>query len=183
MVLKQIHRISLWEKDMVAPILAGIHLAPGSAEYEEVSTQPSSSPSKEHCSLGLPEFRQSLPTTVKEMRCSYCQTAFSDRQEQVNHYRLDWHRRNLQRSIQGKSPLTEEQFLNESSDVSSISGSEDSSNEDDDDDNIKGNESSNQILKRQARLFLLNADGNVISLFRNILFSAKVNCDDGLGVL
>ncbi|KAK8737910.1 hypothetical protein OTU49_004297 [Cherax quadricarinatus] len=183
MVLKQIHRISLWEKDMVAPILAGIRLAPGSAEYEEVSTQPSSSPSKEHCSLGLPEFRQSLPITVKEMRCSYCQTAFSDRQEQVNHYRLDWHRRNLQRSIQGKSPLTEEQFLNESSDVSSISGSEDSSNEDDDDDNIKGNESSNQILKRQARLFLLNADGNVISLFRNILFSAKCVMDGELDVV
>ncbi|XP_042206876.1 ankyrin repeat and zinc finger domain-containing protein 1-like isoform X2 [Homarus americanus] len=177
MVIKQIYRVSLWDKDKVMPILTGIHLAPGSAEYEQVSTQPSSSPSKEHCSIGLPMFQPSLPTTLTEMRCSYCQTTFNDRQEQVNHYRLDWHRRNLQLSLQGKSPLTEEQFMSESSDVSSISGSDDDSSEDDDDDEDKDSESRNQVLGKQARLFFLNADGNVISLFRNILFNAKCEMD------
>ncbi|XP_045608383.1 tRNA endonuclease ANKZF1 isoform X2 [Procambarus clarkii] len=176
MALKQVHQISLWENDKVAPILAGIRLAPGSAEYEEVSLQPTSSPSKEHCAIGLPMFQRSSPTTKMEMRCSYCQTTFSHRQEQVDHYRLDWHRRNLHRAMQGKSSLNEEQFQNESSDVSSISGSEDDLSEDEDGNNdeaVKDNEETTPVLRRQARIFFVNADGLVISLFRNILFSAK----------
>lgn len=34
-------------------------------------------------------------------------------------------------------------------------------------------ETGNQVLRKQARLFFLNADGNVISLFRNVLYSKK----------
>ncbi|XP_071529274.1 tRNA endonuclease ANKZF1-like isoform X2 [Panulirus ornatus] len=165
------------------PSSAGIRLAPGSAEYEQLSTHPSSSPSKEHCSNGLSMFRLSLPTTLTEMRCSYCQATFTDRQDQVDHYRLDWHRCNIQRSMAGKSPLTEEQFMNDLSDVSSISGSEDDlsdddNNDDDDDDDeedkeTQDSEADNLVLRRQARLFFLNADGNVISLFRNVLVCKK----------
>ena len=42
--------------------------------------------------------------------CTSCKVALQDRQEQLLHYRLDWHRINLKRKIQGKSPLSAEAF-------------------------------------------------------------------------
>lgn len=65
----------------------------------------------EHCAIGLPMFLPSVPSTASESQCSLCQVTFANRQEQVGHYRLDWHRCNLQRSLAGKPSLTEEQFL------------------------------------------------------------------------
>lgn len=172
--MKQIQQVSLWDEDQICTVLAGIHIAPGSAEYEELSKQPSSSYTTEHCSLGLPLFRPSLPSSQMEIRCSHCQTTFADREEQVSHYRLDWHRNNLRRSMAGKAPLTEDQFLDESSDISSISGSEDSSDseEEKDDDDVNA-----AVLKKQAQIFFLNADGYVVSLYRNVLYSKSVEID------
>ncbi|XP_050730824.1 ankyrin repeat and zinc finger domain-containing protein 1-like [Eriocheir sinensis] len=177
--MKPIQHVSLWDEGHVSTLLAGIRLAPGSAEYVEVSNQPSSSPSKDHCSIGLPMFRPSLPSAQVGMRCSHCQTAFADREEQVSHYRLDWHRNNLRRSMGGKPPLTEEQFMDESSDMSSISGSEDSSDDDDEEEEeyTKNAETNAPVLKRQAHLFFLNADGYVISLYRNVLYYKSVEID------
>ena len=42
--------------------------------------------------------------------CTSCKVALQDRQDQLLHYRLDWHRINLKRKIQGKSPLSAEAF-------------------------------------------------------------------------
>ncbi|KAG0712157.1 Ankyrin repeat and zinc finger domain-containing protein 1 [Chionoecetes opilio] len=175
--MKPSERVSLWDEEQVSTLLAGIHIAPGSAEFEELSYQPSSSPTKEHCSLGLPLFRPSLPTSQMEMRCSYCQTTFADREEQVSHYRLDWHRNNLRRSMAGKTALTEEQFLEESSDISSISGSEDSCESEDNEEDCATADVNAPVLKRQAQIFLLNADGYVVSLYRNVLYNKSVEID------
>ncbi|XP_045116058.1 ankyrin repeat and zinc finger domain-containing protein 1-like isoform X6 [Portunus trituberculatus] len=150
--MKETQRISLWDEDQISTVLAGIHIAPGSAEYEELSNQPSSLHTTEHCSLGLPLFRPSLPSSQMEIRCSHCQTTFADRKEQVSHYHLDWHRNNLRRSLAGKTPLTEDQFWDESS-------------------------VNTPVLKRQAQIFFLNADGYVVSLYRNVLYNKSVGID------
>lgn len=42
--------------------------------------------------------------------CTSCKVALQDRQDQLLHYRLDWHRINLKRKVQGKSPLSAEAF-------------------------------------------------------------------------
>lgn len=174
MVIKQVRTVSLWDKEAIVPLLAGIRIAEGSAEYDEVATQSMASPSKEHCAIGLPMFSPSVPSTASESQCSLCQVTFASREEQVGHYRLDWHRCNLQRSLAGKPPLSEEQFLQDMSDVSSLSGSDD----DEEEEGEEGKESpdedvSNSVLRKQARMFFCNADGNVISVYRAILFNKK----------
>ena len=42
--------------------------------------------------------------------CTSCKVALQDRQDQLLHYRLDWHRINLKRKVQGKPPLSAEAF-------------------------------------------------------------------------
>jgi len=42
--------------------------------------------------------------------CTSCRVVLQDRQDQLIHYRLDWHRINLKRKTQGKLPLSAEAF-------------------------------------------------------------------------
>ena len=42
--------------------------------------------------------------------CTSCKVVLQDRQDQLLHYRLDWHRINLKRKMQGKAPLSAEAF-------------------------------------------------------------------------
>ncbi|XP_025031042.1 ankyrin repeat and zinc finger domain-containing protein 1 isoform X2 [Python bivittatus] len=62
------------------------------------------------------------------MYCSVCSKAFENRDEQKEHYRLDWHRFNLKQRLQGHQMLTAEEFeaKTQADDVSSISGSDSS---------------------------------------------------------
>ena len=45
-----------------------------------------------------------------ELFCHSCQAALANREEQVIHYRLDWHRYNLKRKLKGQPPLDQEEF-------------------------------------------------------------------------
>lgn len=76
---------------------------------------------------------EELVTKLKpgaDSQCLSCHVTFADREEQVEHYRLDWHRLNLKRRLKGLSPLSQDDFECQSADLSSISGSEsDSENE------------------------------------------------------
>ena len=45
-----------------------------------------------------------------ELFCHSCQAALANREEQVIHYRLDWHRYNLKRKLKGQPPLNQEEF-------------------------------------------------------------------------
>ncbi len=79
----------------------------------------------------------------KEMFCHTCQTGFTIREEQVEHYQLDWHRYNLKRKLKGLTHVNQEDFekisgtvgilinysmnkftFSPTGDLSSISGSE-----------------------------------------------------------
>jgi len=52
----------------------------------------------------------STPSDSDSLYCTSCKVTLQDRQDQVLHYRLDWHRVNLKRKVQGKHPLSVEAF-------------------------------------------------------------------------
>uniref|UniRef100_A0A146VC37 Ankyrin repeat and zinc finger domain containing 1, putative n=1 Tax=Fundulus heteroclitus TaxID=8078 RepID=A0A146VC37_FUNHE len=68
-----------------------------------------------------------------KMVCSACKCSFVSREEQREHYKLDWHRFNLRLKIAGSPPVTAEEFERKTraGDLSSISGSESDSDEED----------------------------------------------------
>lgn len=108
--------------------------------------------------------------------CSFCNTSFSDKQQQRQHYKLDWHRYNLKKHLVNKKPVSEEKFsqLADLDDVSSISGSESESEaelssmtETEDDDRL------NHLLVRRARILFENSQGNILSLHQCLLHGKK----------
>lgn len=77
----------------------------------------------------LQEERESLPVTLdltvpSKMACSVCAAEFSSRADQIQHYKLDWHRFNLKERLKGNAPITEMEFDEKSGDMSSLSGSD-----------------------------------------------------------
>ncbi|XP_032813232.1 tRNA endonuclease ANKZF1 isoform X2 [Petromyzon marinus] len=56
--------------------------------------------------------------------CSACRCQFESREEQVEHYKLDWHRFNLKQRLAGAAIVSAEEFEERTGDISSISGSE-----------------------------------------------------------
>ncbi|XP_076349237.1 tRNA endonuclease ANKZF1-like isoform X2 [Tachypleus tridentatus] len=66
-----------------------------------------------------------------KMACSVCSTVFTTRNEQIQHYKLDWHRFNLKQKLAGKLPVSEDTFDTVADDISSLSASDlDSDDED-----------------------------------------------------
>ncbi|XP_017335773.1 ankyrin repeat and zinc finger domain-containing protein 1 isoform X3 [Ictalurus punctatus] len=98
--------------------------------------------------------------------CSACQCSFESREEQVEHYKLDWHRFNLKQRLAGRSPVTVEEFEKKTGmgDVSSISGSdsedEESRSEDDNDGVISYGG------RLTTRVLLQNSQGQYLCLYR-----------------
>lgn len=45
-----------------------------------------------------------------ELYCQSCRVSLGVREEQLVHYRLDWHRYNLKRRLRGLAPLSQEEF-------------------------------------------------------------------------
>uniref|UniRef100_A0A224YZN2 Protein containing RGS domain n=1 Tax=Rhipicephalus zambeziensis TaxID=60191 RepID=A0A224YZN2_9ACAR len=81
-----------------------------------------SSPDFRHDKVPVPECEDLKVSTV--MCCSLCGAEFDTRDEQVQHYKADWHRYNLKQKICGGRVLSEQEFMNMIEEVSSISGSE-----------------------------------------------------------
>lgn len=74
--------------------------------YLETTTQLEETPLKTETNI---EILNNLGTATV-LSCSFCKTEFSDVSKQREHYKLDWHRYNLKRSLSGRDPLTEDQF-------------------------------------------------------------------------
>ncbi|KAK3728093.1 hypothetical protein RRG08_022143 [Elysia crispata] len=116
--------------------------------------------------------------------CNACQIQFADREEQVLHYKSDWHRYNLHLRVTGAKPVTEDQFETMSGDVSSISGSDD---EDSDDQNGDATDLENQTpsleievqglssarQREQQKVYFKNENGDLISVHRCLLHHKK----------
>ncbi|XP_076049365.1 tRNA endonuclease ANKZF1-like [Oratosquilla oratoria] len=154
---------SIWNEDQIVPLMNGLRLAKGTMEHLKFSKASTSTPSQDHCALGLPLFNQSLPTSAGSIKCSYCNLTFASRQEQVNHYGQDLHRANLKRSMEGKKSLTEEQFTNNISSSSESQSDEEDTQED----------QRTAVLQRQPQIYFVNSDGIVFSLFRCLLTGKK----------
>ncbi|KAK3868982.1 hypothetical protein Pcinc_025665, partial [Petrolisthes cinctipes] len=176
-MIGQVGGQSLWNRDAMSVVLAGARLAPGTAEFDSLSTQLSSTPSTEHCSIGLPMFMSSrASTTSTGAQCSCCQVTLASREQQVEHYREPWHLTNLKRTTQGQSPLTHMQFET-GHDTASCTSSEDEAstaddNNTDNEEDDEGNEK--HVLGKQPRIFFLNADGQVFSVYRSVLLNKRV---------
>ncbi|CAL8343672.1 unnamed protein product [Boreogadus saida] len=74
-----------------------------------------------------------------KMVCTTCRLPLNNREEQMEHYKLDWHRFNLKQRVTGLPPVTVEEFEKKTGagDMSSISGS-DSDSEDEEEEEEDG---------------------------------------------
>ncbi|XP_058249081.1 tRNA endonuclease ANKZF1 isoform X2 [Hemibagrus wyckioides] len=101
--------------------------------------------------------------------CSACQCSFESREEQMEHYKLDWHRFNLRQRLAGRSPITVEEFEKKTGmgDMSSISGS-DSENEESHSEEEEGG--GDGVISSGGRLsprvLLQNSQGQYFCLYR-----------------
>ncbi|XP_073401585.1 tRNA endonuclease ANKZF1 isoform X2 [Dendrobates tinctorius] len=128
-------------------------------------------------------FREAKAANILEisdrMSCLTCQCKFDSREEQREHYTLDWHRFNLKRRIRGAEVLSEEDFQEKTraGDVSSISGSDSESS-----DELEpvmtsepGDGSSPNIAQsvRAQRVLFLNGKQQLLYVYRCVLGAAK----------
>ncbi|XP_041120226.1 ankyrin repeat and zinc finger domain-containing protein 1 isoform X2 [Polyodon spathula] len=135
--------------------------------------------------------RDALTTEVSDrMFCSACQCPFDSREEQIEHYKLDWHRFNLRQRLLGGLLTTAEEFETRTGagDLSSISGS-DSDDEDvsdsdwgyrgDGDSTSAGTDSPPEALNKRpsCRVVFRNTRGQYLSVYRCILQSNKMESE------
>ncbi|KAM9343342.1 tRNA endonuclease ANKZF1 isoform 2-T2 [Pholidichthys leucotaenia] len=109
------------------------------------------------------------------MVCSACRCPFVNRDEQREHYKLDWHRFNLRQKMAGQPPLLAEEFERKTGagDLSSISGSE-SDSEEEYSDGEGGKTCGNITLKDgqllagqlSAKVLFQNSAGQYLSMYR-----------------
>ncbi|XP_061860441.1 tRNA endonuclease ANKZF1 isoform X2 [Colius striatus] len=119
-----------------------------------------------------------VPEVPERMYCSTCRQAFGSREEQTEHYQLDWHRFNLKQRLLGRRTLPVEAFEEKTrtGDVSSISGSDSESSV---------GSSELELLpcasespgppppRRSHKVLLRNAEGQLISAYRCVLGTGK----------
>ncbi|XP_034982843.1 tRNA endonuclease ANKZF1 isoform X1 [Zootoca vivipara] len=121
-----------------------------------------------------------------KMFCSACSKTFDNREEQTEHYRLDWHRFNLKQRLLGHRMLTAEEFeaKTQAGDVSSISGSDSSDSDLDNESeppfypNSEGSHRSPSPCPRSPRVLFRNAEGQLISVYRCVLNTMKGSVEE-----
>ncbi|CAL9690305.1 unnamed protein product [Knipowitschia caucasica] len=120
----------------------------------------------------------------EKMTCLACRCSFTNREDQMEHYKLDWHRFNLRQKIEGLSPVTVEEFETKTGagDMSSISGSDSDSDEGESDSDYGGtssnvtgtdneNPTENSIFSGRLsnKVVFQNPSGQYLSVHRCIL--------------
>ncbi|NXA68151.1 ANKZ1 protein, partial [Mohoua ochrocephala] len=110
----------------------------------------------------------------ERMCCLTCGQAFGSREEQTEHYRLDWHRFNLKQRLLGRRTLPAEVFEEKTraGDVSSISGSDSDSSDASSESELPPSASDSPRtpqIPRSHKVLLRNAKGQLISVYRCVL--------------
>ncbi|XP_031661983.1 ankyrin repeat and zinc finger domain-containing protein 1 isoform X2 [Oncorhynchus kisutch] len=121
------------------------------------------------------------------MVCSACQCPFDTREEQMEHYKLDWHRFNLRQRPSGKAPATVEEFERKTGggDMSSISGSDSEDEEPDSDWVVENTEAAplqkdHSVLEAESfgrlsnRVVFQNSQGQYLAVYRCVLQSKEI---------
>ncbi|NWI69509.1 ANKZ1 protein, partial [Todus mexicanus] len=116
----------------------------------------------------------------ERMGCSTCGQAFGSREEQTEHYHLDWHRFNLKQRLLGRRALPAEVFEEKTraGDVSSISGSDSESSDASSESELLPSASDSPEappVSRSHKVLLRNAKGQLISAYRCVLGTGKAS--------
>ncbi|XP_062862036.1 tRNA endonuclease ANKZF1 [Trichomycterus rosablanca] len=123
--------------------------------------------------------------------CTTCQCFFENRDDQMEHYKLDWHRFNLRQRLAGQSVITVEEFEKKTGtgDMSSISGSDSEEEESQSEDEGEENEDEDDGVIfhggcLSSRVLFQNSQGQYLCLYRcavqNRLTDSKDNLVDSL---
>ncbi|XP_077435760.1 tRNA endonuclease ANKZF1 [Vanacampus margaritifer] len=134
------------------------------------------------------KFEDNATEDVREvsdkMACSACRCSFINREEQMEHYKLDWHRFNLRLKMSGKPPVTTEEFERKTGagDLSSISGSESDSEEEESDrdegetgwstaggDNDNSDDTSLMTGRLSSKVVFQDSAGQYLLIYRCVL--------------
>ncbi|XP_078535279.1 tRNA endonuclease ANKZF1 isoform X2 [Lissotriton helveticus] len=176
---------SLFELPLGTPLLDGLSLVNVSARNDspdDIEGQTKEPTLNEQKDVTL------TPEVSDRMFCSTCQCGFDSRDEQTEHYKLDWHRFNLKRRIVGGSTITPEEFEDRTNagDLSSISGS-DSDNSSEDEETEKSGKDEVEAISTQMdqtkqkphrqgpsnKLLFRNAEGQLLAVNQCVLGPAK----------
>ncbi|XP_072473957.1 tRNA endonuclease ANKZF1 isoform X2 [Notamacropus eugenii] len=157
-------------------LLQGLRLV-GRAQGAALPRAPAGPDSEKETSPGGQEVPKGHAEVSDRMFCSACIQSFQSRQDQREHYTLDWHRFNLKQRLRGQPPLSAHEFEKQScsGDFSSISGSEEDSDWDSEAEKAKLEELVE--LRRPDshrgfhphRVLFCNAQGQFLSAFRCLL--------------
>ncbi|XP_016315712.1 ankyrin repeat and zinc finger domain-containing protein 1-like isoform X2 [Sinocyclocheilus anshuiensis] len=163
-------------------VTAGLRLVSGLLGHPE-PPQPSATASGED--VGSRK-TASAGEVSDRMFCSACQCPFESREEQMEHYKLDWHRFNLRQRMEGGSVVTVEEFEKKTGtgDISSISGSDSDSEDGDLGDEVGPEETDSALDTDQStrrlstKVVFQNMQGQYLSLYHCVLQSKKDNEED-----
>ncbi|TRZ27062.1 hypothetical protein HGM15179_000107 [Zosterops borbonicus] len=157
-------------------LVTGVAADAGAAGLAPESHEKPAAPSYEEKAHGVTE-------VPEKMCCLTCGQVFGSREEQTEHYRLDWHRFNLKQRLLGRRTLPAEVFEEKTrtGDVSSISGSDsdssDVSSESELLPSVRDTPQSPQI-PRSHKVLLCNAKGQLISAYRCVLVTGKGDIEE-----
>ncbi|XP_043104994.1 LOW QUALITY PROTEIN: ankyrin repeat and zinc finger domain-containing protein 1 [Puntigrus tetrazona] len=121
-----------------------------------------------------------------KMFCSACQCPFESREDQMEHYKLDWHRFNLRQRLEGRTVVSVEEFEKKTGtgDISSISGSDSESEDGDLGDEVSPEETDRALDTDQStcrlstKAVFQNLHGQYLVLYRCVLQNKKDNEED-----
>ncbi|XP_009882399.1 PREDICTED: ankyrin repeat and zinc finger domain-containing protein 1 [Charadrius vociferus] len=168
---------SVFEAAQDPVLLHGLTLVTGVAA-DLWATEPAPVSHEKPAPTSSEEKPHGVPEVPERMCCSTCGQVFGSREEQTEHYRLDWHRFNLKQRLLGRRTLPVEVFEEKTraGDVSSISGSDSESSDTSSESELLHPASDSPAtppVPRSHKVLLRNAKGQLISAYRCVLCTRK----------
>ncbi|XP_031455461.1 ankyrin repeat and zinc finger domain-containing protein 1 isoform X1 [Phasianus colchicus] len=178
---------SVFQAALDPVLLHGLSLVSGFAAIPSAA-EPAPSGHEKPAATHGGEKAGSVPEVPERMCCLTCGQEFHSREEQTEHYRLDWHRFNLKQRLQGRRVLMVEEFEEKSraGDISSISGSDSESSDassESESPSPASNSPSTPQHPRSHKVLFRNARGQFISAYRCILSTGKGGCKESIELI
>ncbi|XP_023786913.1 ankyrin repeat and zinc finger domain-containing protein 1 isoform X1 [Cyanistes caeruleus] len=173
---------SVFEAARDPEFLHGLTLVTGAAA-DVRAAEPAPVSHEKPAAASCEEKAHGVTEVAERMCCLTCGQVFGSREEQTEHYRLDWHRFNLKQRLLGRRTLPAEVFEEKTraGDVSSISGSDsdssDVSSESESLPSVSDTARPPQI-PRSHKVLLRNAKGQLISAYRCVLVTGKGDTEE-----
>ncbi|KAM6397290.1 tRNA endonuclease ANKZF1 isoform 2-T2 [Pluvialis apricaria] len=168
---------SVFEAAQDPVLLHGLTLVTGVAA-DSRATEPAPVSHEKPAATTSEEKPRGVPEVPERMCCLTCGQEFGSREEQTEHYRLDWHRFNLKQRLLGRRTLPVEVFEEKTraGDVSSISGSDSESSDTSSESELlppASDSPETPPVPRSHKVLLRNAKGQLISAYRCVLCTRK----------